>query len=124
MAGYTIGEVEEMTGVKVHFIRYCEGEVPMIQPKRDRFGRRVYSERDVQLLKRLKYLLYEQNFTVAGARHQLYKEFAGGHQDLYSQIALLRIVLLDIYKKVHTFGERFLQKRPSFRANGQITAQN
>jgi DNA-binding transcriptional MerR regulator len=103
-ASYGIGEVEEILGVKAHVIRYWEKEIPLIQPEKNKYnGRMRYFQKDIQLLLRLKYLLYDKKFTVEGAREQLYRELSGesgGDQrgrELRAEIALLRSDLLDIY---------------------------
>jgi DNA-binding transcriptional MerR regulator len=101
MASYTPGDVEQLLQVKVHVIRYWEKEIPLIQPIKDRYGRRMYSDRDLQILIRLKYLLYDRRFTIEGARTQLYNELAGEHQDLRGQISALRAELLSIYSMVN-----------------------
>jgi DNA-binding transcriptional MerR regulator len=94
---YSIGDLERLLRVKIHVIRYWEKEIPLIQPKRDSQGRRAYSNRDMQLFLRLKYLLYDRRFTVQGAREQLFRELSGERQDIRSQIADLRSNLLDLY---------------------------
>jgi DNA-binding transcriptional MerR regulator len=94
---YSIGDLERLLRVKIHVIRYWEKEIPLIQPKRDGQGRRAYSNRDLQLFLRLKYLLYDRRFTVQGAREQLFRELSGERQDIRSQIADLRSNLLDLY---------------------------
>jgi len=81
MAAHQIGEVERLLGVKSHTLRYWEKEIPLLQPRKDVFGRRVYSGRDVTLLLRLKHLLYERHFTIEGARGQLLLELSGTGQD-------------------------------------------
>ena len=90
MASHSIGDVEKLLRVKAYVIRYWEKEVPMIQPVKDTYGRRVYRDRDLQLLFRLKYLLYERRFTLEGAKDQLYREMAGEHQDLRANISAVR----------------------------------
>ena len=97
MASYSISDLERLLRVKGYVIRYWEKEIPLIQPIRDTLGRRVYSDRDLQLLVRLKYLLYERRFTIDGARAQLYGELAGGHQDLRAGISALRSELLSLF---------------------------
>jgi DNA-binding transcriptional MerR regulator len=97
MKSFTIGEAERLLRVKVHVIRYWEKEVPLIQPGRDQGGRKIYSGRDLQILLRLKYLLYDRRFTLEGAREQLYRELAGDCQDLRGQIGALRSTLMDLY---------------------------
>ncbi|MDR1238591.1 MAG: MerR family transcriptional regulator [Treponema sp.] len=104
MGSFGIGDVARLLQVKVHVIRYWEREIPLIQPKKDRQGKRHYSGRDMQILLRLKYLLYERHFTVEGAREELYRELAGDFQDLRAGIAALRRELLDMYYLVSPGG--------------------
>jgi DNA-binding transcriptional MerR regulator len=92
-----ISDVERILKIKAHVIRYWEQEIPLIQPRKDTYGRRVYGDREIQLLLRLKYLLYERRFTLEGAREQLYRELAGDFQDLRAGISELRSRLLDLY---------------------------
>jgi DNA-binding transcriptional MerR regulator len=98
MASYGIGEVEKLLGVKAHVIRYWEKEIPLIQSRRDRGGRRIYAQRDLLLLLRLKHLLYDRRFTIQGAREQLFREYAGeDSQDLKASLEALRSELVDMY---------------------------
>ena len=97
MVCYSIGDAEKLLNVKVHVIRYWEKEIPIIQPVKDVYGRRQYRDRDLQILFRLKYLLYERRFTIEGAKAQLYMELAGESQDLRAQIAALRSELLKMF---------------------------
>jgi len=97
MASYSIGDVERLLRVKIHVIRYWEKEVPLIQPVKDVYGRRMYRDRDLQIFFRLKYLLYERRFTLEGAKAQLYQELAGEYQDLRGYISALRSQLLDLF---------------------------
>jgi len=101
MASYNISDLERLLRVKAYVIRYWEKEIPLIQPTRDTLGRRVYSDRDLQMLVRLKYLLYERRFTIEGARAQIYRELAGGHQDLRAIISALRSELLALFFRVN-----------------------
>ena len=55
---YSIGQVEKITGVKAHILRYWEEQIPSFKPKKDLGGRREYSARDVEIVMRLKYLIY------------------------------------------------------------------
>ena len=104
MAGYSISDAQRLLRVKVHVIRYWEKEVPLIQPVKDVYGRRVYSNRDLQILFRLKYLLYERRFTLEGAKAQLYEELSGKYQDMRGSISALRSELLDLFFFVHKEG--------------------
>jgi len=100
MASYNIGDAERLLRVKIHVIRYWEKEVPLIQPVKDVYGRRTYSDRDLQIFFRLKYLLYERRFTLEGAKAQIYRELAGEYQDLRGCISALRSELLDLFFSV------------------------
>jgi DNA-binding transcriptional MerR regulator len=102
MASYSIGDLERLLRVKNYVIRYWEKEIPLIQPEKNNYGRRVYRERDLQLLFRLKHLLYERRFTIEGAKDQLYMELAGGGQDLRGCISALRSELLALFSLVCT----------------------
>ncbi len=68
---YRIGEVADIVGVEPHVLRYWETEFRTIRPQKSRKGQRIYSRRDVDKLVRVKDLLYNQGFTIAGARKQL-----------------------------------------------------
>jgi DNA-binding transcriptional MerR regulator len=68
---YRIGEVSEIVGVEPHVLRYWETEFRSIRPQKSRKGQRIYSRRDVDKLLRVKDLLYNHGFTIAGARKQL-----------------------------------------------------
>ena len=101
MASYSSSDAERLLQVRVHVIRYWEKEIPLIQPLKDIYGRRMYRDRDMQILFRLKHLLYERRFTLEGARAQLYRELAGEYQDLRAHISALRSKLLDLFFSVH-----------------------
>jgi DNA-binding transcriptional MerR regulator len=68
---FKIGEVAELTGVKPHVLRYWEAEIGAIRPTKNRHQQRLYRRRDIELILRLKDLLYNQGYTVAGARKSL-----------------------------------------------------
>jgi DNA-binding transcriptional MerR regulator len=68
---FKIGEVAEIVGVPAYVLRYWESEFKAIRPQKSRTQQRVYRRRDVATLLRIKHLLYEQRFTIAGARAQL-----------------------------------------------------
>ncbi|MCL2831844.1 MAG: MerR family transcriptional regulator [Treponema sp.] len=97
MAVYTMTGVSELLNVKPHVIRYWEQEIPLIRSGRDTYGRRIYSGRDLQILLRLRHLLYNRRFTLEGAKEELYREMTGSDQDLHSRISQLRSELLHIY---------------------------
>ena len=68
---YTIAEIAERLDVKPHVLRYWETQFPMLRPKKGRSGSRMYREKDVELLGRIKTLLYEKGFKIRGARARL-----------------------------------------------------
>ena len=68
---FKIGEVAELTGVKPHVLRYWEAEIGTIRPTKNRHQQRLYRQRDIELILRLKDLLYNQGYTIAGARKSL-----------------------------------------------------
>ena len=76
MAQYTIGEVETITGIKPHVLRYWEENVPMFNPQKDSGGHRVYTQREIDIICRLKYLIYTKHFTIQGAQDQLLHEMS------------------------------------------------
>ena len=60
---YSIGEVEELTGIKAHVLRYWEEVIPGFAPQKDMGGRRTYTQREIEMIFRLKYLINEKKFT-------------------------------------------------------------
>jgi DNA-binding transcriptional MerR regulator len=68
---FRIGEVSRVSGVKPHVLRYWETEFPAITPKKSGTGHRLYRRKDVELILEIKRLLYEERFTIEGARKYL-----------------------------------------------------
>src|SRR5580765_1579759 len=68
---FTIGEVSELCGVKPHVLRYWEQEFTQLRPVKRRGNRRYYQHHEVLLIRRIRELLYEQGFTISGARNRL-----------------------------------------------------
>jgi DNA-binding transcriptional MerR regulator len=71
---FKIGEVSELLGVEAYVLRYWESEFPSLSPKKSGTGHRLYRRKDVELLLRVKHLLYEKRFTIEGARQWLQAE--------------------------------------------------
>ena len=71
---FKIGEVCELVGVQAHVLRYWETEFPMLSPQKNRSGQRSYRRRDVEMALRIKQLLYDEMFTIAGAKKKLQAE--------------------------------------------------
>src|SRR3954452_22975747 len=71
---FKIGEVSELLGVEAYVLRFWESEFPVLSPKKSGTGHRLYRRKDVELLLRIKHLLYEKRFTIEGARQTLQTE--------------------------------------------------
>lgn len=99
---YTIGQIEDLTGVKAHVLRYWEEVVPGFTPRKDMSGRRLYSQREVDLILRLKYLITEKKFTAEGAGRQIIEEAQAvqNNADLINQIRECRQLLTEVYLKI------------------------
>jgi DNA-binding transcriptional MerR regulator len=71
---FKIGEVCELAGVQAHVLRYWETEFPMLAPQKNRAGQRTYRRKDVEMALRIKELLYDEQYTIAGAKKKLATE--------------------------------------------------
>jgi DNA-binding transcriptional MerR regulator len=85
---FTIGEVSDLCGVKPHVLRYWEQEFPQLKPVKRRGNRRYYQRKDVLMIRQIRSLLYEQGFTIGGARQQLSGETA--KEDLQQSQQIVR----------------------------------
>jgi len=85
---FRIGEVSDLVGVKPYVLRYWESEFPDIKPTKSKSGQRLYKRRDVELLLKIKELLYEERFTINGARKRL-KDFSKGEVREVPQAAVV-----------------------------------
>lgn len=68
---YKIGEVSRVVGVESYVLRYWETEFPFLNPRKSKSGQRIYAKNDVDLLKKIKYLLYEEKYTIDGVRRKI-----------------------------------------------------
>ncbi len=94
---FTIGEVSELCGVKPHVLRYWEQEFNQLKPVKRRGNRRYYQHHEVLLVRRIRELLYNQGFTISGARHRLDENSVGGsHSDKDITPEFIRKELLEI----------------------------
>ena len=105
MNTYSIGEAEELTGIKSHILRYWEDSIPGLAPRKDIGGHRVYTGRDIDLILRLKYLIYEKKYTIEGARAQLLSEMTDydRNADALDAIRELRTELTALYMTVRKY---------------------
>jgi DNA-binding transcriptional MerR regulator len=94
---FTIGEVSELCGVKPHVLRYWEQEFANLKPVKRRGNRRYYQRHDVLVIRQIRSLLYDQGFTITGARQRLDGEQGRMETSLSNQIARqVRLELEDV----------------------------
>jgi len=79
---YRIGEVEQITEVPAYVLRYWESEFKLLRPKKNPAGQRLYRPRDLELVQRIKTLLYDERLTLEGAKKRLLAESRRGGQQL------------------------------------------
>jgi DNA-binding transcriptional MerR regulator len=71
---YTIGDVSQMTGTKAHILRYWESQFKLLRPARRYSGHRKYTQADLDLINRIRYLIVERKFTLAGAKKEISRQ--------------------------------------------------
>ena len=96
---FTIGEVSELCGVKPHVLRYWEQEFEQLKPVKRRGNRRYYQRGDVIMIRQIRSLLYEQGFTIGGARQQL--EGDSAHDDVNRSQQIIRQVRTELEQVLH-----------------------
>ena len=74
---FKIGEVCDIVGIQAHVLRYWESEFPMLAPQKNPAGQRTYRKRDVEMVMRIKELLYDEQYTIAGAKKKLQTDLRG-----------------------------------------------
>ncbi len=87
MSGFSIGDVEAITGLKAHILRYWEEVIPAIAPKKNVGGHRLYSQREIDVIRRLKYLIYTDGFTIDAAWKKIVRE-----SECYSKTEVLMAI--------------------------------
>ncbi|MBK1725840.1 MerR family transcriptional regulator [Halorhodospira neutriphila] len=100
---FSIGEVSELCAVKPHVLRYWEQEFPQLNPVKRRGNRRYYQRQDVILIRRIRTLLYDEGFTIGGARQRLAggegREDASQSQQIIRQMRTELESILDTLKR-------------------------
>jgi len=100
---FTIGEVSTLCGVKPHVLRYWEQEFPQLKPVKRRGNRRYYQRQDVLMIRQIRNLLYEQGFTIGGARQKMSgedaKEDVNQSQQIIHQVRLELEEVLSLLKR-------------------------
>ncbi len=99
---FTIGEVSELCAVKPHVLRYWEQEFPNLKPVKRRGNRRYYQRQDVILIRQIRSLLYDQGYTIGGARQRMSGEESEDDSNQYKQMIRQMISELeDVLKVLH-----------------------
>ena len=94
---YRIGEVEQITDVPAYVLRYWESEFKLLRPKKNPAGQRLYRKKDVELILRIKTLLYEERLTLEGAKKRLRSEARGTTQ---MDLGLKHVTLEDAVRRL------------------------
>jgi DNA-binding transcriptional MerR regulator len=85
---YSIGEVCELVGLKPHVLRYWESQFPALKPSKNRAGNRVYQRREIRLVIMVRRLLYEEKYTIEGARQKVDELRRGGELEMATRQVL------------------------------------
>jgi DNA-binding transcriptional MerR regulator len=100
MKKYSIGQVSKLLDVKPHVIRYWEKEFDFLSPAKNLSGRRVYSDRDMHLLYRLRHLLYVKRYTIQGAKKRIWAEITSASQNSKLPVREIRDRLLELLTRI------------------------
>ena len=95
---YRIGEVEEITAVPAYVLRYLESEFKLLRPKKNPAGQRLYRPRDLELVQRIKTLLYDERLTLEGAKKRLLAESRRSSQQM--ELGLRETVYADALRRI------------------------
>jgi len=99
---YKISEVSKLTGLESYVLRYWETEFPVLRPKKNRGGQRTYEPKDIEMVVQIKTMLYEEGFTIAGARKQLSRRAMKYERDLPAFLKDMKGQLQEIMKIIQT----------------------
>jgi len=116
---FTIGEVSDLCGVKPHVLRYWEQEFTQLKPVKRRGNRRYYQHHEVLLIRKIRELLYEQGFTISGARNRL-SEGREIPQDPDAAVRLTAAELHALRTELHSIQELLNQASTSASHSGQL----
>lgn len=98
---YSIGEVSDLVDLKPHVLRYWESEFPELRPRKNRAGRRVYTEDDIAVVRRIQRLLREERYTIEGARQVLDNVVTDDDdRDPHAELKRLRGLLAELLEKL------------------------
>lgn len=110
---YRIGEVESITGIPAYVLRYWESEFKLLRPKKNPAGQRLYRPRDLELVQRIKTLLYDERLTLEGAKKRLLAESrkAGQQMDLGLREAAYADALRRVRDRLTALRQRLAPER-------------
>jgi DNA-binding transcriptional MerR regulator len=97
---YSISEVARITGLEPYVLRFWEKEFPLLKPKKNRGGNRIYTEKDIELVNRIKHLRSKEKLTIAGARTKLMMKRPGEEKIALRNSAKVRTLIGQIRKDV------------------------
>ena len=117
----SISEVSELLDVKAHVLRYWESQFSMLRPKKNRAGNRMYRPEEVRLLMRIKELLYQRRYTIAGARRTLLddRKLDEPQVELGFSEADRKLMLLEVKEELRTLMQRLKRDRDPVGAGGR-----
>jgi len=99
---FTIGEVSDLCDVKPHVLRYWEQEFPQLKPVKRRGNRRYYQRQDVLMIRQIRSLLYDQGYTIGGARQQLTGQGADEQSQVNQLVRQMIVELEDVLRVLRT----------------------
>ncbi len=97
---YTISEVSKTTGLETHVLRYWETEFQELRPRKNRAGHRAYTDEDIRIVERIRYLLKERGLTIKGAQQVLSAEESGSGDEHVRNLIELRRFLMDALEQM------------------------
>ncbi len=95
---YSIGEVSDIVGYDPHVLRYWEQEFEELSPRKNRAGRRVYTDDDIETIERIRYLLKDEKYTIEGARQAIRR--SKDSQEFQERLRDLRDFLVDLREEL------------------------
>lgn len=97
---YSIGEVCELTDLKPHVLRYWESQFRFLNPAKNRSGNRVYQRKEIELIQLVKHLLYNEKYTIEGARQKIDEHRKSGALRSHARVALAVETLADVERQL------------------------